>query len=193
MSGFTLPGGSALRQAFLPSWWRTTWEVVISVVLSKPGFRQFRSLPAPTPDYHRSSDTADKIDVAGLIQVASFVRETIVYLSERETPLTSTLGSSPVSAPNRSAPSGRRASLGTVPDFAFSGDGVRVESVVPDSAAAEAGIQAGDILVGLGGIKLADLRSYADALAELEPGDTVEVEVLRAGRSVRLSATLGRR
>ena len=145
------------------------------------------------PDYHRSSDTADKIDVAGLIQVASFVRETIVYLSERETPLTSTLGSSPVSAPNRSAPSGRRASLGTVPDFAFSGDGVRVESVVPDSAAAEAGIQAGDILVGLGGIKLADLRSYADALAELEPGDTVEVEVLRAGRSVRLSATLGRR
>ena len=142
-------------------------------------------------DYHRSTDTVDKIDLSGLVQVASFVRETIVYLSERDAPLTSNLGSSPVSASNLST--GRRASLGTVPDFAFSGPGVRVESVVADSAAAAAGIQAGDILVGLGGVKLADLRSYADALSALEPGDNVDVVLLRGGREVTLKATLGKR
>ena len=42
-------------------------------------------------DYHRPSDTADKIDVAGLAKVAAFVREGIAYLAERPEPLTNTI------------------------------------------------------------------------------------------------------
>jgi membrane-associated protease RseP (regulator of RpoE activity) len=144
-------------------------------------------------DYHRSSDTADKIDLAGLIQVASFVREAVVYLSERETPLTSTLGGNQSTLPAGEAGEARRVSLGTIPDFAYAGEGVRVESVIPESAAAQAGLQAGDILIRLGEDALTDLRSYADALARREPGQEVEIVILRDGQQLVLKATLRQR
>jgi len=39
-------------------------------------------------DYHRPSDTTDKIDTAGLVKVATFVKEGVAYLAERPDPLT---------------------------------------------------------------------------------------------------------
>ena len=81
-------------------------------------------------DYHRPSDSVDAIDTAGLVKVATFVREAVVYLSEREHPLTSTLTEGAPSPPSRSS-SGRRVSLGTLPDFGFPGPGVKVSRVLP--------------------------------------------------------------
>ncbi len=75
-------------------------------------------------DYHRPSDTADKIDPAGMVKVASIAREAIQYLSERAEPLTFK-GTTPVAAPAGQGPGkARTVSTGTVPDFTFSGAGV---------------------------------------------------------------------
>ena len=82
----------------------------------------------------------------------------------------------------------RRAATGIVPDMTDQGEGVRVGSVEPGSGADHAGIRAGDRLLALGGVKTSNLRALADALKDLQPGQTVDVEFARD--AARLSSTL---
>ncbi len=142
----------------------------------------------PTVDYHRPSDVADKVDADGLVKVATWLRETLVYLAAREEPLSSTLagGTSPAPAPA----AGRRVSLGTMPDFADPGPGVRVQSVLEASAAEEAGIEAGDRLLSLDGVVIEDLRAFSDFLKTRKPGDSIRIELERDGERLSLEAKL---
>lgn len=80
-----------------------------------------------------------------------------------------------------------------MPDFSFEGEGVRVQQVMPDSAAEKAGIVAGDVIVALDGETVADLRSFSSQLKNHAPGDSVEVTVSRGGEEITLSAVLGAR
>ncbi len=143
-------------------------------------------------DYHRPTDTADKIDAAGLVKVATFVREATVYLTEREEPMTFS-GSAKKEVPAMQKPGGRRASTGTMPDFAFSGEGVRVASVGDGSPADKAGLKTGDIIVEFGGVMVKNLREYSNELKKYKPGDTVEIVVDRNGRKLKKKITLSAR
>jgi len=148
----------------------------------------------PTADYHRPSDTAEKIDAAGLATVAEAATEAVAYLAERREPLTATIDSETPPGSTAPAPSStRRASLGTVPDFAFPGPGVRVDQVLPGSPAEAAGIRAGDVVVALGGQAVDNLRAYSEALKSHEPGENVTVALRRDGAEVTVEATLGTR
>ncbi|MFO1457630.1 MAG: M20/M25/M40 family metallo-hydrolase [Steroidobacteraceae bacterium] len=139
-------------------------------------------------DYHRPSDTADKIDVAGLVKVATVAREAADYLVQRPTPLTATIAA-PAGAGGAAGPSGasggaegrpdgnsRRVSFGLVPDYAFQGPGVRAESVVPNSPAARAGFEAGDVLLEVDGQAVNDLGAFSAALKHYKPGDKVKAK-----------------
>jgi hypothetical protein len=132
-------------------------------------------------DYHRPTDTPDKLDGAGLVRVAAVAREAIDYLAGRDARLTPAGGAAADSARSAAAP--RRAALGTVPDFAFDGGGVRLSDVMPDSPAAGAGLRGGDVLMAVNGRGIADLRAYAEALRALAPGDRVEIQYLRDGEA----------
>ncbi|MCH8863107.1 MAG: M20/M25/M40 family metallo-hydrolase, partial [Proteobacteria bacterium] len=97
-------------------------------------------------DYHRPGDTADKIDISSLVKAASISKEVVEYLAARPEPLTSTLGAGTEAAPARPAAGGggqrgggRRVSTGTMPDFTWTGTGVKVSSVAGGSAGAKAG------------------------------------------------------
>jgi hypothetical protein len=144
-------------------------------------------------DYHRPSDDIEKIDVDGLVKVASFVREMLVYLSAREDPLHSNLDGG-VPGPDLSgAASPRRVGLGTVPDFSFSGPGVRVSSVLDGSPAAAAGVRSEDVLVAIDGEEIRDLRAYADALRKHQPGDLIRIKIMRGKHELSVEATLAER
>jgi S1-C subfamily serine protease len=80
-----------------------------------------------------------------------------------------------------------------MPDFAFEGEGVRVQQVMPGSAAEAAGIESSDVIVAFDGQPVADLRSYSALLKAREPGDEVTVTVLRDGETIELVAILGAR
>jgi aminopeptidase N len=140
-------------------------------------------------DYHRPTDTVDKIDPQGLVKVAAVARQAVVYLAGRDTPLTSTLGADheAVAKHPETAP-GRRVSLGTVPDFTYDGQGYRVSDVTPDSPAAKAGLQAGDIIVRLGHTAIPDIRALASVLKTLQPGDHIDVTFRRAGSEHTIQA-----
>ena len=150
-----------------------------------PGVQFFSG---PHTDYHRPSDSADKIDGAGMVKVASVLKETITYLAERPEPLTFSgaqkkpgTGSSGHPGANKSG--GRNASTGIMPNFSFSGEGVQVGSVSPDSPAGIAGIQKNDVITSFAGKRVKDLRAYSAELGKFNPGDEVEVEYVRDGKT----------
>jgi hypothetical protein len=147
-----------------------------------PGVQLFTP---PHADYHRPTDTADKIDVAGLVKIATVAREAIAYLADRPEPLTATIGG-PATANTPAPPSGdrpaRRAGLGLIPEFAFSGPGVKASGLIPGSPAEKAGMRAGDVLLEVAGTTLASLRAYSDLLKTLAPGQSVPVVFERDGQ-----------
>jgi S1-C subfamily serine protease len=106
-----------------------------------------------------------------------------VYLTDRTTPLTSTIGTGRSALPSgpEASGSGRRVSLGTVPDFTYDGQGYRISDVTPDSPAAKAGLQVGDIIVRFGATSITDMRAFANALKTLQPGEQVAITFRRGG------------
>jgi hypothetical protein len=142
-------------------------------------------------DYHKPSDTPDKIDATGLVKMATFAREAILYLAERETPMTF---QGQVAAPESkkpAAPAGeRRVSTGSMPDFAFAGPGVKIAAVSADSPAGKAGLLAGDIIMKIGTFKVTNLREYTDALKNYKPGDKVDFVYVRDGKENTASIEL---
>jgi hypothetical protein len=134
----------------------------------------------PHLDYHRPTDTADKIDPAGLVKVASVTKEVLEYLASRAEPLSSTL--KPGAPAQSSSKSERKVSLGTVPDFAYQGKGFRLSGVAPGSPAEAAGLKEGDAIIAINGREVTGLKGFSDILKSLSPGDRISVIFLRDGR-----------
>ena len=140
-------------------------------------------------DYHQSTDSADKLDAAGMSDVALWVEEAMVYLADNTDPLRVNLeGADVIEVSN--LPGEREASLGTIPDFAFTGVGIRISGVTPNSAAAEAGLQAGDVLRSYNGSAIEDLQGYSNLLRTSAPGDVVQLEIVRDRQSLAVDAQL---
>src|SRR6266702_233176 len=145
-------------------------------------------------DYHRPSDTAEKIDYAGLGKVAAILKEAADYLAARTEPLNFSGNAPAAQSRGAAAPTtARRVATGIVPDMTHQGEGVRVGSVQPGSGAENAGLKPGDRLLVLGGVKTSDLRALADALKDLRPGQTVDVEFARDAAILRSRLLLGER
>jgi aminopeptidase N len=159
----------------------------------------------PHADYLRPGDTADKIDGPGLVKVATFVKEGIVYLGERDQPLTNTIasmkgagGPAPAGAPAGAPPAaaapgagqGRRVSFGTMHDFAFAGPGVKVAGVTPGSPAEKAGVKEGDVVLKVDDKDVTNLQSFSSILRGLVPGQTVKVVLGRGGQEQTLDVTV---
>jgi hypothetical protein len=142
----------------------------------------------PHLDYHRSTDTADKIDADGMVKVASVAKEAIEYLATRDRPLTAATGTpSPAAPPSKGE---RKVSLGTIPDFAYSGNGFRLSGVVAGSPAEAAGLKEGDVVVRMNNVAVTGLKDFSDLLKTLHPGDTVAVTFVRNGAELTVEAVL---
>ncbi len=71
--------------------------------------------------------------------------------------------------------------------------GELVQSVQDDSAAERAGLQPGDIVTKVNGRDVTSEQTLSFLVANLEPGTRVPIELLRNGRTLTVSATLGKR
>lgn len=140
----------------------------------------------PHLDYHRPTDTADKIDIEGLVKVATVAKEVIEYLSSRTEPMTATpaAGKDADAAPKKE----RKISLGTIPDFAFSGKGCRLTGVVPGSPAEICGLKEGDVITKINSREITGLRDLSDTLKSLTPGSRISVTFIRDGNETVVEA-----
>jgi hypothetical protein len=135
--------------------------------------------------YHRTTDDANLINADGLAKIAAYAAEFATTLATRPTMLTYVSKPQPVMA------SGSRASLGTIPDMASSPGGVRLTGVREGSPAAQAGIQAGDIIIKIGNYDVKDLYGMQNALTQYKGGDVVTVLVKRGEETKSFTVTLG--
>lgn len=138
-------------------------------------------------DYHRHTDTIDKIEPDSLVNTAVVLNELVDYLGNRPEMLNVTLKGKRSNSPVRPRPGrGRKVSLGTIPDFAFGGPGVRLTGTVTDSPVDKAGLKAGDILVEAQGKRINNLGDYAQVLRMLQPGQKIHLKLRRDGESIEV-------
>jgi membrane-associated protease RseP (regulator of RpoE activity) len=142
-------------------------------------------------DYHKPTDDADKIDAAGLEKVIRMVVEIASAVAARPEQLTLRRGAGKPPAANSAGTGGTY--LGSVPDFSPVERGVKLSGVTPGSPADKAGVRAGDIIVGMGQLEVADLQGLTDALRAHKPGDAVPLRLIRDGKPLTLEVTLGTR
>ena len=148
-------------------------------------------------DYHRPTDTADKINSMGIAQIATLASGITRALGDKlvQQPAGLTFKKPSGPAP-RTGDRGYGAYLGTIPDYtAMQGaqGGVKLSGARPGSPAEKAGIVAGDTLVGIAESKISTLQDMAFALKKYKPGQEVEVQVLRDGKPLKLRTTLTQR
>jgi hypothetical protein len=164
------------------------------VAFIEQGIPAVQLFTGATAHYHRPSDKLETIDGPGLVKVAIVAKEVISYLAERENamPFTGT-NSKNTSGAQATEKTSRRVSTGSVPDFAFKGEGVKLGSVIEGSAGDKAGLKAGDIITAINGDSVKDLKQYSDALKKFKPGDKIKLTILREGKSIIVPLVLGAR
>jgi len=136
-------------------------------------------------DYHKPSDTADKINYEGEARVVSFVANVVRDIDKNDKRPTYTVAKS--ESAGRST--GFRVYLGTIPNYADSNDGLKLDGVREDSPAAKAGLKAGDKIVRMAGREVKNVYDYTYALGEMKAGQEYEVELVRGGERLTLRIT----
>ena len=150
-----------------------------------------------TENYHRPSDTFEKIDGAGLVKVATVAKEVITYLADREDamPFTGKNNITSSKTPNSTTKQKkiRKVSTGSVPDFTYEGEGVKIGAIIPHSAGEKAGLKVNDIIIEIDGVKTPDLKTYSDQLKKFNAGDTIDLKILRTGKEKNIKIKLSER
>jgi hypothetical protein len=144
-------------------------------------------------DYHRPSDTWDKLNYEGMNRIGALVLAITQRFANTIEPFQF------VVLPSR--PAGQEANegplfttyLGSIPNYDGGNDGVKLAGVSPGSPAALAGLREGDVITHFAGAKIANIEDLMGQLGSKKPGDEVEIVVLRASLPYTIKATLAAR
>ncbi len=135
-------------------------------------------------DYHKPSDDEDKINYEGEVMIIKMIENIMTNLDGSGTlPFLKTKNETNEDAPKF------KVTLGVVPDYSFEGEGMRIDGVTDGRPAANAGLEAGDIVIQLGEIKVVDMMSYMKALGKFNKGDTTKVKVKRGNQEIEREIT----
>lgn len=127
-------------------------------------------------DYHKPGDDADKINyigetkiinyITGIVQSPVTTDQKLAFTKTRETQTTSSMRSGGVT-------------MGVMPDYTFSGAGLRCDGVTDGRPAQKAGIKAGDIILQIGPHSISSMDSYMQTLGKFSKGEKVKVKFKR--------------
>lgn len=160
----------------------------------------------PHVDYHRTSDVASKINATGALQTAEIVasiamraaspQQALHYQKTQDSHASSLIGRVRTS---------NGAYLGTIPDYStlssphgpsgggMLNGGIRLAGTRPGSPADRAGVQEGDILLGINDQKIGSLEDFMKILSGLKPGDVITLGIKRNEKALKLPATVGKK
>ncbi len=148
-------------------------------------------------DYHRPTDTADKINFEGMEEVVKLAQHVVTSMTMM--PRQKYNGAYDAQGMAQSGVShGSRVSLGVVPDYSQGeegspGGGVRITGTVAGSAAEKAGLKDGDVILQFADKKIDNLMDLSNALAEGKAGQRVTLKIKRDGKPMEVQATLTER
>ena len=135
-------------------------------------------------DYHKATDDWDKINYMGQKDILRFVQGIIQT--------TNTYGKLDF-LKTREAAMGRSTkftvSLGVMPDYAYTGTGLRIEGASAGKLGEKLGLKAGDILLQMGDYKFIDVMSYMTTLSKFKKGDSTFLIYKRGTEEIKVTIT----
>lgn len=140
-------------------------------------------------DYHKPSDTWDKINAAEAAQMLEVVARVAERLAGGEARPQYVKVQMP-QQPAMAGSAGSGAWFGSVPDMGESKDGFRISDVMKGSPAEAAGLKGGDVIIEFDGKPISNLYDFTYALRMKKPGDVVVVKYRREGQVHETQATL---
>jgi hypothetical protein len=143
-------------------------------------------------DYHKPSDTWEKINYAGEERVVRYVKKIVDAVDVMPERPAFARSQAPAPASSGDARS-FSVTLGIIPDYAEGTEGMKIGGIRPNGPAEKAGLKAGDVITKMAGKKVLNIYDYMGLLGELKAGDVVEIEALRGGAIVTLKATMEKR
>ncbi|MFC0776336.1 M20/M25/M40 family metallo-hydrolase [Terrimonas alba] len=130
-------------------------------------------------DYHRPSDDANKINYEGELAVINYINSLITNLNKQTQRLVFTK-----TREQQVSMSSFKVTLGIMPDYTFSGVGVRADGVTDGRPASKAGLKAGDIIIQLGENAITSVENYMKALNKFNKGDKTKVKYKRGSETI---------
>ena len=125
-------------------------------------------------DYHKPTDDFEKINYKGALQIVRQINEMIEKLGNRgKLAFTKTRETQTTTSARFSV------SLGIMPDYTYSGNGVRTDGVTEGRPAQKAGIRAGDVVIQIGEHQINSMENYMQALGKFKKGDKTTVKYKR--------------
>jgi hypothetical protein len=125
-------------------------------------------------DYHRPTDDADKINYNGEAMIIQQIYNVIESLNDKgKLVFTKTRETQTATSARFSV------TLGIMPDYTFTGTGVRADGVSDGRPAQKAGLKAGDVIIQLGEHNVSSLENYMQALSKFKKGDRTKVKFKR--------------
>jgi len=138
-------------------------------------------------DYHRPTDTVEKLNIEGLERITKFAQQIVLDLATApERPDYSRVERSDQGGGSRD---NLRAYLGSIPDYATDIKGVKLSGVRGGSPAEKGGLKGGDIIVEFAGQKIQNIYDYTYSLDAVKIGVPVKIVVEREGKRVELTVT----
>jgi len=130
-------------------------------------------------DYHTPGDDADKINYAG----QELIVRHILYLIERldKTPKLAFLKTREAQTSTNTR---FNVTMGVMPDYTYTGNGLRADGVSEGKPAQKAGLKAGDIVLQIGDYKISSMESYMQTLGKFKKGDKVKVKYKRGNEEL---------
>ncbi len=142
-------------------------------------------------DYHKPSDTYEKINTEGQEKVSKFIYEIILNIAVSDKKPEFTKVAESTEKKKETGPV--RVYVGTVPDFSSNEEGYKISGVKEGSPAEKGGIMTGDLMIKFGNKEIKNIYDYTAALGEYKPGDEVEVVLKRNGEEMTVKIVLGKK
>ena len=129
-------------------------------------------------DYHKATDDADKINYKDETEIVDYIVN-IINATDDKGKLTFTK-TKDQEARSMNLP----VTLGVMPDYSYSGAGLRIDGVSKGKTAERIGLKAGDVLLQLGDYKFVDIQTYMQALQHFKKGDKTTLLISRDGQQM---------
>lgn len=137
-------------------------------------------------DYHKPIDDADKINADGAARIMGVITKLVAKINKESGDPDYLEAANPHAQNSRSS---FKVTLGVMPDYNFSGKGVKIDGVTAGRPAEGAGIKTGDIITKIGTFSTNDIYEYIEALGGHEKGQTVEIHFLRNNQNQKTKLT----
>jgi aminopeptidase YwaD len=144
-------------------------------------------------DYHKPSDDWDRLNYTGEARIVQYVYKIAEDIeSENSRPVFARVDTPPPMGGHGDS-RGFTVTLGIIPDYGQSSEGMKISTIRPNGPAEKAGLKAGDIIIEMAGKKVMNIYDYMGILGELKVGDNVDVQVIREGKRIKLRAIMQNR